>query len=393
MAGNPKNIVVMHGKFVAVVTVALVLTGRGLHASDLSGLGLEDNPPKQSKPAVPESGARAHYDLGLQLQKDKQYREAVEAFAQAIKEKADFTDAYVQWGITLQQMSHQTVSPADKYNLLKNAAEKFDRAARLKSGDKEILTQWAATLGMISDLPLDRDIRYPCALGAAEKYRMACDAAPDDWQVFMNWGMALFLRLPGFAADQPARSLAYKRAAEVFGKAVDHAVGTREIVDSHVMWGRALSQAALTAWDPGEKLGLLREAVDKYDRASHTDSKAANIYALWGVSLIELGRVSRIRSDYRSAVEKFGLALEFKPDDADTLYNMACAYMLLGETNDALENLSKCFNLDTSNTYRKSAREDRDLIGLRGDRRFEDMLKGYKPGVPSTAPRVRDGSR
>ena len=351
--------------------------------------------PKDKRPTVvaQEQEAKVQLDLGIQLLKDKQYYAAAETFARAIQLRPEYPEAFVQWGVTLERMSHQTVSASDQYKLLKAAADKFDRAARLKPDDKTIFIQWADTLVIIGDLPLGRDIRYSCLLGAAEKYRMASDLTPDDWQGYMRWGIVLFTRLPNFAPDAPAREATLKRAAEVFSKAADHAVETREIVDTHLLWGNALTQAGQAAWDAGDKLVLFREAVDKYERAARADPKQASIYAMWGGALIELGKVSHVRGDFRDAIDKLNIVLEYKSDDIAAFYNMACAYSQMEDYDRALECLRKCFLLDAKNSYRKLARADSDLTRLRGDRRFEDLIKGRTTGVNVAPPPVRDSSK
>src|SRR5439155_6854994 len=98
----------------------------------------------------------------------------------------------------------------------------------------------------------------------------------------------------------------------------------------------ALVQAAQAAWDTGDKLGLLREAVDKYERAARADPKSAITYSLWGGALIELSKVSRVRGDLRDAIDKLRTVGAFKPDDTAAYYNMACAYTLLLDFDNAI---------------------------------------------------------
>ncbi|BAZ39845.1 tetratricopeptide TPR_2 [Calothrix sp. NIES-4101] len=50
--------------------------------------------------------------------------------------------------------------------------------------------------------------------------------------------------------------------------------------------------------------------------------------------------------DYNQAAVSYHQALEIQPDDADTLYNLACCYALAKQTKNALDNLEKAIKIN-----------------------------------------------
>jgi tetratricopeptide (TPR) repeat protein len=156
-------------------------------------------------------------------------------------------------------------------------------------------------------------------------------------------------------------------------------------------WGQVLVQAAHVVRDQSEKLSLLRESVDKFDRSARAVSNVAATYSMWGVTLLELGKVSRVRGDLREALDKLKTSLTLKSDDPSTLYNLACAHALLESPEPAVETLKKCFEYDRAQSYRKMAHEDIDLASLRGNRSFENLFAPTPPpNLPSVSPPVRN---
>jgi tetratricopeptide (TPR) repeat protein len=75
---------------------------------------------------------------------------------------------------------------------------------------------------------------------------------------------------------------------------------------------------------------------------------------------------------YDEAKELLREGLELHPGNASLLYNLACAEALLGEKDAALEHLADAVK---NPRFREFAKTDSDFDSLRGDSRFEALVR------------------
>lgn len=75
---------------------------------------------------------------------------------------------------------------------------------------------------------------------------------------------------------------------------------------------------------------------------------------------------------YDEARELLREGLEQHPGNASLLYNLACAEALLGEKDAALEHLADAVK---NPRFREFAKTDSDFDSLRGDARFEELVR------------------
>jgi tetratricopeptide (TPR) repeat protein len=184
----------------------------------------------------------------------------------------------------------------------------------------------------------------------------------------------------------------YKEAAALFAKAAERARFSGEVSSVCDNWAGALVRAAHVTPDRELEQSLLREALEKFDRAARAQPGAAATYAMWGNALIDLGKVSRLRGDFRAAIEKLNTSLALRPDDPATLYSLARVYAQLDDPVMAVQNLKKCFDVDTNHQYRQSASQDTDLVTLRGTPEFDELMGKPGPrGLPNYNPHLSDG--
>jgi tetratricopeptide (TPR) repeat protein len=78
--------------------------------------------------------------------------------------------------------------------------------------------------------------------------------------------------------------------------------------------------------------------------------------------------------DHRAAAEVIRVALERSPDNPPVLYNLACAECLAGDTEAALEHLSRAVVADAR--CAEWARDDADFDAVRDDPRFVALVAG-----------------
>lgn len=343
---------------------------------------------------TPTEVAQREFRFGQNFLQGGQYAGAAEAFERAATLRPDWVEALQLWGAALIQLGRQAPNPQQQFPYLQLAAEKTGRAAQLKPKDQTILLQWGEVLTLVGDLPLEPQLRVGCYQGAAEKYRLATEVAAQEWEPYSRWGGVLAYKLPAFAADDKARAQLYQNAADLFAKATDRTRFSSETGPALAHWGTALARGSRYTTDIEERKKLLRDSAEKFAKSARVRSGVASTYTLWGTALLELGKLTRLRSDYRDAAAQLSASLALQPNDPATLYTLAAAYALMDNSTLALETLRQCFAADTSQAFLKAAPKDPDLAGLRNEPGFAGLFKAdTRTGIPGYNPPLHDTPR
>lgn len=93
-------------------------------------------------------------------------------------------------------------------------------------------------------------------------------------------------------------------------------------------------------------------------------------------ALIALGETYTKRGLYKKAFKIDNKLVKLKPNDPVVLYNLACDYSLLKESNLCLRALEKALKLGWRDF--KFMEEDKDLEYIRKDKRFRELINKYK---------------
>ena len=106
--------------------------------------------------------------------------------------------------------------------------------------------------------------------------------------------------------------------------------------------------------------------IASYDQAVaiKPDKYEAWAWSNRGIALVILGR-------YEEAIQSCNQALKINPDDANSYYNLACAYALQENIELAIENLRHAINLDSQ--YRDMAKTDSDFDKIRDSEQFKNF--------------------
>jgi Flp pilus assembly protein TadD len=340
---------------------------------------------------TPDQVAQGQFELGVELIREHKFAGAAQAFERATSARTNFPEAYNNWGISLVQLGKQAFNQAQQLQDFQLAAEKFSKGAEQKPDVKLTYILWSETLLLIGDLPVDTRTRLACYQGAVEKCRKAADLAPNDWDSYNKWAVILSTKLPEYAVDNQARFALYQEAASLYAKAAERARFSSEIGPVCANWASVLVQAAHTSSNQELKVTLLRQSLGKFDRSAKVQPNAAGTYAMWGSALIDLGKMSHMRNDFRDAVEKLNTSLDLRPDDPGALYSLARVYALLEQPVLAVQNLKRCFAADPAQTYRQTAMQEPDFAGLRGDTDFDELMgRTAAHDVPTYNPRLSD---
>jgi len=403
----------MRQQLITIVVAGAVVTGAMSLRADTNTPALPSFPAMTNLPATPrpsmpaeapttpalataesvlttDQQAQANFDTGVQFMQEKKYRSAVEAFQKATAQRPEFFEAFNNWGISLVQLGKASRNPQEQADHFQSAVEKFAEAAKLKPDEKITQMLWSETLLLLGDLPLESRLRLACYQGAIERARRAVALGPDDWEAYNKWAVVLSTKLAPYAVSDQARVQLFLEASDLFGKAAERTRFSGELGPVFANWGSALTRAARLSTDPVQKQSLLRTAQERFERSARAVPNASATYAMWGSALIELGKVSRMRSDLRTAIDKLNTAASLNPKDAGALYNLACAYALMDNTVLAVQNLKQCFELDPTRTYINAAPTDADLATLRGQTSFDELFGARTPagGLPAYNPRL-----
>ena len=115
-----------------------------------------------------------------------------------------------------------------------------------------------------------------------------------------------------------------------------------------------------------QAIGEARDAVGVLEKHLEWNPDDARALHLGAGTLTVLGEVER-------AKRWLNRALEMDPDDSVLLYNVACVFATMGEVEEAVSFLARAAEHGTVNAA--WMRNDTDLASLRGDARFQALLK------------------
>lgn len=90
-------------------------------------------------------------------------------------------------------------------------------------------------------------------------------------------------------------------------------------------------------------------------------------------ALVLLGDAYTRNGDYLKGLELDIRLSQIKPENETIRYNLACSYALIGQTDNALKNLSKAVDLGYEDV--DHLRNDHDLAVLKEDPRFQTLLQ------------------
>lgn len=380
-------------RIASVMAGGLILAGSVRAGPDAA---TPTNSPSSKQTLTAEQQGQVEFDRGISLMRDRKYTGAAEAFQRAISGNPNLAEAYNNWGICLVQLGKQSSNQQQELQQFQAASEKFDKAAGLKPSEKITYMLWSETLVLIGDLPVDNHVRLACYQGAVEKCRKAVELDAVDWEPYNKWAAILSTKLVDFAVDDKARLQVSKEAAGLFGKAADRARFSSELGPAYANWASALVRAAKLTTDVEEKRSLLHEALDKFDLSTRAVANSSTTYAMWGSAYLELGKLTRMRSDFREGIDKLTVSISLDPKSPAPLYNLACAYALMDDGVLAVQTLKQCLDLDANNTYRILAPRDPDLASLHSDPGFQDLFGGSsRPAgvVPAYNPPLSDRPR
>ena len=136
--------------------------------------------------------------------------------------------------------------------------------------------------------------------------------------------------------------------------------------ESRVLWGQALTE--LGRRDEARRAN--EGAVESIERHLELNPDEARAYSLGASVLVRLGQTDRSKQWTQQAIK-------LAPNDPLVLYNAACNFALLGETNNALDGLERA--IEAGVAVGDWIKHDPDFESLRSHPRFQAIVMRITP--------------
>jgi tetratricopeptide (TPR) repeat protein len=298
----------------------------------------------------------AHNNKGIALSNLNRYEEALEIYDRAIALKPDDADAYNYKGIAMQNL-----------NRYEEAIEMFDRAIALKPNDADANNNKGSALW--------NQNRYEEAI---EMYNKAIALKPNYASAYYNKGIALqSLNRNNEAIEMYDIAIALKPDdASYYNNKGNALYDLNRYEEAIAMYEKAIAlepENASVYYNKGlvlENLNRYEEAIEMYDRAIALKPDDADYYNNKGIALWNLNR-------YEEALDIYKRCIEINPKAKDGyLYNIGCAYSLMGHPEKALLYLEQALQ----NGYKNFEwiEKDSDWGNIRETEEFKALIEKYR---------------
>ncbi len=240
------------------------------------------------------------------------------------------------------------------------ANECYKKAAVINPQDYIIFNNWGTALSDWGNIHNDEKLLSE----SCEKYKKAAEINPKNYNIFYNWGTVLS-RWAKIRNDEKL----FVESCEKFQKAAEINAKDDSIFNN---WGTVLSDLAKITND--EK--LFEECCEKYQKAAEINPNNKSIFVNWGSTLCSIAQLKNDLNSYKQEIESILLKAEAIKEGSGS-YNLACLYSLLDQKDVALIWLEK--SLRFNNPGKKHIESDPDLINIKSDPQFNELMDKYFP--------------
>lgn len=300
--------------------------------------------------------------------------ESTKNFAAAINIKPDNCDALNNWGSALATLARR-MEGLDAENLLQKAIEKFSAAIDFNPDLQESQNNWAIAL---TDLAaINRGSETEILLQQAfEKFSAAIEKNPDNHECLSNWAVALLVLAE--TKDGPTAEPLFQQAFEKYAAAIEVNPDSTTTLNN---WGIGISKLARRKSGP-EAEALFKLAFEKFDAAINIKPNDHEVLSNWGTALSDLAsRKAGPESEklFQEALEKYSQADQLVPRISQ--YNRACLFAIRGMNSEARQCLTEAATSGVSWPGSEHARKDDDLVSIRDEPWFIDLLRDHPDPV------------
>jgi len=266
--------------------------------------------------------------------------------------------------VRLQVEAHRSCDTANAVSLLEQAIRLYDEALKAQPDFQDGWQARGQCRYRLAAVTVAPDLRRQHLNAALRDFTAATQLPDADWQAHRSRADLLVMQFQ-FLSDSPAEAQGLLEEARAsFLRAIMAAKYKSRHDQTEAELAACLTKLAKLTSDPAAQRTLWEEATQRFERSGGELMVNSNprLMSLWGVSLTELGKLTRDKAKYHQAIAILTATLELAPDDLMSRYNLACQYALLGQLTDALHQLSDCLNDSRQGkSFRSAAEKDPDL--------------------------------
>ena len=264
------------------------------------------------------------------------FLEAQNSLAQA-STLSDDIDISLQWGLLLLRAGQYHHDPG----CLHGAVKKFENAYNLNNENPTIIGLWSETLISLGELTEQFDLLRD----TEEKIIAALELFHENADLWARYGVCL---------NALGR---YFQESEYYEEALDRFKYALTLDPSNVIAHRGLAYSSSLLGDYHQDIIFLESSVEIYGAPALSNIRDAVFLNEWGTAYMKLAITSNEEYHVEAAVNKFREALDWQRNndsvDADMLYNYGCALDFFGDFDDdsgiykeAVEVLTQALDID-----------------------------------------------
>lgn len=266
----------------------------------------QDNPDANE---LLEEEALKYLSKGIEKALNGQFDESIIEYEQATKLKPDLSEAYYNWGNSLNDLAQ--VKEGDEQEILRNQSiEKFEKTILYNDEDYQAYNNLGTAIIELANLKEGKE-REELIHDSIEKYRKAIKLSDKDALIYYNWGIALYI-LAG-EKEGEERIEFFNQSIEKYELAIQNA---KEYSDAYFNLGTVLFELAKTKKGE-EKENLISRSIENYELAISEKRDNSDVYfclgGLFGSQALEKeGEESK--DLFLKAVDQTKMAISIKSD-------------------------------------------------------------------------------
>lgn len=301
------------------------------------------------------------------------------------------SDEEFNLGLTFQKETREVSAPAEKTVLLERAVVHLRAAVAVRHDFYRAHVVCGSSLLELAQMSGNSRQQLTWAKAAEEEFAMATHCSNADWVVYHAWGSLLLYEVQAGLKSTGEQPETLREARDRFRAALKLVAYSGDRARIEIGSAQCDYLLAQRSRDPIECRTLYQQVASDLDAATRGSARAktAEMYSLWGAAFLQLGKLNNDPMLLRQGIERLLTGLETSDGkDAQTNYNLACAYALLGQPDAGLRHLHTCLANDPQRIFYKIAANDQDLNGLRSTPEFNRIVgsESLDPSSPLSDP-------
>jgi tetratricopeptide (TPR) repeat protein len=285
----------------------------------------------------------------------------------AINTPAPDLKQLLEAGRAFQKSAEEAKTPVSTVDNYQKAIEQFRQAATLAPKSYAPHVLYGQALYGLALHTVSPVVRRQLVSQARDQYQTAAGCQGAEWALYQEWGTMLTNEIDLLGGGMAERRAVLQEAINALNAGLQLATFSGERAKTWREQGAALLLLAKSSQGSTNQRALYQQSIEKFESAAkiETEARTPRVYGLWGVALLELGKIDNDRMLMREAAERLQTAAQIDPTNEEIRYNLACTFALLDQPEDGMRHLKLCLDNDPDHTYFNAASKDPDLDNLR----------------------------